>query len=78
MCDCPEARAWREYWTREAIAERLERETELYRKICHERWTAACQDARAPAARLHLGGYPSHAELVQRRAQPGEWPPAQH
>lgn len=74
MCECPEARAWRAYWTDEAIGERLEAEIRLYQRICHERWTAAQQDTKAPDARLHLGDYPSHAELERRRGEPGKFP----
>lgn len=68
-CNCPEAVAWREYWTVEAIAERLQHETELYRKICHERWQSVAEDTKRDEARLPASDGPSYAELARRRAE---------
>lgn len=71
-CQCPQARAWREYWTVEAITSRLAHEIDLYRRICHERWTAAMRDA---AGAVRAQGT-SHAELERRRREKAPWPPS--
>lgn len=68
-CGCPEARAWRQYWTEEAIAERLEAEVRLYQRICHERWSSVINDVRGVA---RMDNTPprtgvSFAELERRR-----------
>lgn len=60
MCDCEEARKWREeapkwrekafkwdaYWEPAAIEERLREELEAENRRCLERWTAAMNDVR--------------------------------
>lgn len=78
MCDCAKSRAWDAYWTEEAIAERLDAEVRLYRRICHERWQAAMNDVRGDA-RMSNAPTPPRAEpfavLEARRAVPGDWPP---
>lgn len=70
MCDCPEARAWREYWTVDAIAERLQHEVELYRALRRDAW-AADIDAAHPyfrdAPRTPRWNVPTFAELERRR-----------
>ena len=77
-CDCRQARAWREYWTAEAIAERLRHEVELYRALRRDAW-AADIDAGHPwfrdAPREPRWNVPTFAELEARRAEPGVWPP---
>ena len=77
-CECAEARAWRQYWTEEAIAERLDAEVRLYRRICDERWGDAMNDVRGerrmrpdPAP----SSWPAHAELERRRAEVAPFPP---
>ena len=72
---------WRAYWTPAAIAERLAAELDLYRRICHERWTAAMNDVRGDrrmGTAKPLGDGPTHAEFERRRAVPGDWPPTKH
>lgn len=69
-CQCREARAWREYWTVEAISERLAHEIELYRQICHRRWSDAMNDVRGrhrieDVPPVHTR--PTFAELARRR-----------
>lgn len=61
------AEAWRRYWTREAIAERLRAELDMYDRIWLERWKAMTADMSRTwdAARYCTG--PSHAELQRRR-----------
>lgn len=80
-CGCADARKWRDYWTAEAIAERLAAEVDLYRRISVERMHDACNDVRgyrrmrsaaedaAEASRV------SFAELEARRAEVPAWTP---
>jgi hypothetical protein len=66
-CDCREARAWRAYWTAEAIAARLREEVDLYRRICHERWVSVFADSKRPEARIAPSTAESHAVMHERR-----------
>lgn len=68
-CQCRDARKWRAYWSREAIAARLTDELDLYRRICHERWNAAANDVRGVARMDNTPPRtgPSFAELERRR-----------
>jgi hypothetical protein len=61
------AEAWRRYWTREAIAERLRRELDLIDRVTLERFKEASADvSRAWDMSARCTG-PSHAELQRRR-----------
>lgn len=70
MCECAEARAWREYWSEEAIRARLDAEVRLYQRICAERWASVAEDTKRDDARIKLDpGAPSFAELERRRRE---------
>lgn len=69
-CGCWEAQAWREYWSEDAIRDRLAHELDLYREICHQRWGDVARDTKADGARIKLDpGAPTHAEMARRRAE---------
>lgn len=66
------AEAWRRYWTRQAIAERLRAELDMVDRATLERFKAASADvSRAWDMTVHCVG-PSHLELQLLRAQPSD------
>lgn len=70
MCDCPEARRWRAYWTAESIAERLAAELDRARAAAYDGWWAridAASEAFRNAPRPKTWNTPTYAELEARR-----------
>lgn len=76
-CDCPEAKAWRAYWTREAIAERLRAEVELYRGIIRDAvWRGGSTSPVPPRvdARMSNVEMPdSYAAMAKKRREVKDW-----
>jgi len=79
VCDCPEARAYRAYWTREAIAERLAAEVALYRGIVRDAvwWGGSTSPVppRVPSSPSRVQVPDSFAAKEALRDTPGAWPP---
>lgn len=70
-CNCREARAWRAWWTADAIGERLAAELALYRRIIRDAvWWGGSTSPVPPRtdhrmSRVELPN--SHAALERRR-----------
>lgn len=78
MCDCPDARRWRAYWTAEAIAERLAHEIALYRRIVRDAvwWGSPSTGPVPPRVESRFSNVDtpdSFAGLEARRAAPYDW-----
>lgn len=83
QCQCPQARAWRAYWTRDAIAERLQEEVELYRGIIFRavfwgnRYYGRQEDPPRVDCSMSTVDLPeSFAAREKRRAEKAPWPPS--
>lgn len=72
MCDCEDARKWRAYWTREAIAERTAADIERGRRVVQDAlfWGTSFWDADPPPRvphRMTNLELPDDWEAVERR-----------
>jgi hypothetical protein len=77
-CGCPEARAWRAYWTADAIAERLTHELALYRGIIRDAVWWGGSTSPVPPRKPGMNTVPlptDYVELERKRAEPCPWPP---
>lgn len=78
MCDCREARAWREYWSPEAIAARLAHEVALYRDVIRDAVWRGGSTSPVPPRKPPMKKVPlptDYVELERKRAEPCPWPP---
>jgi hypothetical protein len=68
------AEHWRDYWTAEAIAERLREDLSAENRRCLERWTDAMNDVRGERRMTpdpEPSTWPAYAELERRRNESG-------